>query len=99
MGRFRIQEVRVAFEDFAYRAPMKFRGTVVDRVTLLNVSIKCESNGGTVEGFGSMPLGNVWAFPSARLKYAETLAAMKLRSLLVTRGRDGVARPGLRWPP
>ena len=27
-------------------------------------------------GFGSMPLGNVWAFPS-RLTYDQTLAAMK----------------------
>ncbi|MDQ2945750.1 MAG: hypothetical protein M3Y27_07380, partial [Acidobacteriota bacterium] len=83
MEKFRIQEVRVAFEDFAYRAPMKFRGTVVDRVTLLNVSIRCETHFGTVEGFGSMPLGNVWAFPSVRLPYGDTLAAMKQLALSV----------------
>jgi L-alanine-DL-glutamate epimerase-like enolase superfamily enzyme len=83
MRTFRIQEVRVDFEDFAYRAPMKFRATVVDRVTILNVSIKCESNGETLEGFGSTPLGNVWAFPSARLTYAQTLDGMKQLALSV----------------
>lgn len=77
MANIRIREVRVSFEDFAYRAPMKFRATVVDRVTLLNVEITGELNGETTIGFGSMPLGNVWAFPSARLTYAQTLAAMK----------------------
>ena len=29
------------------------------------------------EGFGSMPLGNAWSFPSTKLTYDQTLAAMK----------------------
>lgn len=77
MAGIRIREVRVSFADYAYRAPMKFRATVVDRVTLLNVDVIGECNGETTAGFGSMPLGNVWAFPSARLSYAQTLEAMK----------------------
>lgn len=79
MGKFKVLEVRVAFEDFAYRAPMKFRGTVVDSVTLLNVEVRCEN----AVGFGSMPLGNVWAFPSATLTHAETLNAMKQLALSI----------------
>src|SRR5205823_5627634 len=33
--------------------------------------------GQRARGFGSMPLGNVWSFPSRRLGYEATLAAMK----------------------
>ncbi len=77
MINIRIREVRVSFEDFAYRAPMKFRATVVDRVTLLNVVVVGEVDRRITQGFGSMPLGNVWSFPSTRLTFHETLAAMK----------------------
>jgi L-alanine-DL-glutamate epimerase-like enolase superfamily enzyme len=56
---------------------MKFRGVAVDRVTLLNVEVTGETSGRVAKGFGSMPLGNVWSFPSARLSYDETLALMK----------------------
>jgi L-alanine-DL-glutamate epimerase-like enolase superfamily enzyme len=77
MGTIEILEVCIAFEDFAYRAPMKFRGMVVDRVTLLNVEVTGRSNGETALGFGSMPLGNVWSFPSAQMTSNETLGAMK----------------------
>jgi L-alanine-DL-glutamate epimerase-like enolase superfamily enzyme len=73
-----IEEVRHEYEDFLYRTPIKFGGTAVDRVTLLNVLCRVRTVGGLVgDGFGSMPLGNVWAFPSRVLGYAETLAAMK----------------------
>lgn len=56
---------------------MKFRGVAVDRVTLLNVEVTAEGNGRAAKGFGSMPLGNVWSFPSPRLSYEDTLALMK----------------------
>ena len=45
MTGMRIKEAVVSFEDYNYRAPMKFRATVVDRVTLLNVQVRSESNG------------------------------------------------------
>jgi L-alanine-DL-glutamate epimerase-like enolase superfamily enzyme len=77
MSNIRIREVRVSFEEFAYRAPMKFRATVVDRVTILNVAVDGEVGGRITQGFGSMPLGNVWSFPSVRLTFDQTLAAMK----------------------
>jgi L-alanine-DL-glutamate epimerase-like enolase superfamily enzyme len=74
----KIREATISFEDFRYRAPMKFRASVVDRVTLLNVNVRVESNDGRgAAGFGSMTLGNVWSFPSATLRYDQTLEAMK----------------------
>ncbi len=74
----RIKEVRHSYEDYTYRAPMKFGGLVVDRVTILNVDCAVESAGGRVaRGFGSMPLSNTWAFPSRKMPYETTLGAMK----------------------
>jgi L-alanine-DL-glutamate epimerase-like enolase superfamily enzyme len=74
----RIEAVRFAYEDFAYRTPIKFGGTALDRVTLLNVECEVSTQDGrTARGLGSMPLGNVWSFPSRRLSYDATLGAMK----------------------
>lgn len=74
----RIQAVRYDFEDFAYRTLIKFGGVAVDRATILNVHCEVSSNAGrAATGFGSMPLGNVWSFPSKALAYEATLAAMK----------------------
>jgi L-alanine-DL-glutamate epimerase-like enolase superfamily enzyme len=74
----RIVEVRHGYEDWVYRAPYKFGGRVVDRVTILNVRCRVETRGGkSAWGFGSMTLGNAWAFPSPTLSYDVTLGAMK----------------------
>jgi L-alanine-DL-glutamate epimerase-like enolase superfamily enzyme len=74
----RIAEVRHGYEDHVYRAPYKFGGRVVDRVTLLNVRCRVETRTGkSAWGFGSMTLGNMWAFPSATMTYDQTLGAMK----------------------
>lgn len=72
-----IEGVIYAYEDFLYRSPIKFGGVAVDRATLLNVSIRVRTANNSAVGFGSMPLGNVWSFPSRVLTYDETLAAMK----------------------
>jgi L-alanine-DL-glutamate epimerase-like enolase superfamily enzyme len=62
----RILEVTHAFEDFKYRAPYQFGGRSVDRVTILNVNCRVKTAGGREAwGFGSMTLGNAWAFPAA----------------------------------
>ena len=74
----RIDDVAFTFEDHLYRTPIKFGGVALDRVTLLNVEIAVRTDSGRrARGFGSMPLGNVWSFPSKTLGYAQTLAAMK----------------------
>jgi len=74
----RMAEVHHGYEDYVYRAPYKFGGRVVDRVTLLNVRCRVETRGGkSAWGFGSMTMGNMWSFPSPTMSYDTTLAAMK----------------------
>jgi len=73
----RIENVRFGYEDFRYRTPIKFGGVAVDRATLLNVECRVATRAGrSAVGFGSMPLGNVWSFPSRVLTYEQTLAAV-----------------------
>jgi L-alanine-DL-glutamate epimerase-like enolase superfamily enzyme len=73
-----VSEVLMDYEDYRYRTPIKFGGTVLDRVTLLNVRcIIRNREGKTAHGFGSMPLGNIWSFPSKAMSYEVTLGAMK----------------------
>jgi len=74
----RIREITHDYEDYLYRTPIKFGGTILDRVTLLNVRCVVEDAGGRrASGFGSMPMGNVWSFPSRLMSYDATLGAMK----------------------
>ena len=71
-------DLRHDFEEYNYRAPYQFGGRTVDRVTLLNVRVKVETpSGRNASGFGSMPLGNAWSFPSQVVSYDQTLEAMK----------------------
>ncbi|MCS7044221.1 MAG: hypothetical protein NZR01_15660 [Bryobacteraceae bacterium] len=74
----RIESVEMSEESYSYRTPIKFGGSVVDRVTLLNVRLRARNRAGReAEGFGSMPLGNVWSWPSRTLGYDGTLAVMR----------------------
>jgi L-alanine-DL-glutamate epimerase-like enolase superfamily enzyme len=74
----RIDEVRHRFEDFRYRTPMKFGGREVDRVTMLHVEVAVRTRDGRrATGAASMPLGNVWAYPSRQLPFEQTLGAMR----------------------
>lgn len=74
----RIENLTFSYEEFRYRAPYKFGGRLVDRVTILNVNVVVRVRGGrTAKGFGSMPLSNNWAFPSREMSYDTTLGAMK----------------------
>jgi L-alanine-DL-glutamate epimerase-like enolase superfamily enzyme len=64
-------------ERFAYRSPIKFGGRVVTDVVLLHVTVDAETRDGRRgQGFGSMPMGNVWAWPSQRVSGDAALAAM-----------------------
>jgi len=74
----KIRHVESSYEDFHYRTPIKFGGVALDRVKILNVWLTVESAAGKVgKGFGSMPLGNVWAWPSRTVTYDQTLAGMQ----------------------
>ena len=93
----RIDELRIAFEDYRYRAPYKFGGNSVDRVTLLNVHCRLSTKAGkSAEGAASMSMGNVWSFPAPKIPYETTLAAMKTLAAKIaniTRGFTEYAHP------
>ncbi|MCW5971420.1 MAG: hypothetical protein KIT57_23170 [Blastocatellales bacterium] len=75
----RIERLSTRLEEFHYRAPYKFGGVPVDRATILNIACRVRTRDGrTADGFGSMPLGNVWSFPSREMSYDTTLGAMKM---------------------
>ena len=64
-------------ECIEYRSPIKFGGRVVTDATLLHVTVEVETQRGRcATGFGSMPMGNVWAWPSPQVSSEITLKAM-----------------------
>ncbi|WP_339910915.1 mandelate racemase/muconate lactonizing enzyme family protein [Symmachiella dynata] len=74
----RILEARCTFESLDFRTPLKFGGRVVESTELINVEVDVESRDGRVAtGFGSMPLGNIWAWPSAEVTPDQSAAAIK----------------------
>jgi len=84
----RIEEVSIGFEDFRYRAPYKFGGREVDRVTMLNVHCRLRlKTGRSADGYGAMSLGNVWSFPG--VAYETTLGAMKELAARISRAMQG----------
>ncbi len=91
----RIEEIGTEYENFHYRTPIKFGGHALDRVTLLNVNCVVSSAGGkTAKGFGSMPLGNIWAFPSAEMSYQTTLNAMEVLAERISKITGGYKEYG-----
>lgn len=70
-------EVTSNTEHIDYRMPIKFGGRVMNDVTLLNVTVDVETTDGRRgRGFGSMPMGNVWAWPTSQVSAEKTLSAM-----------------------
>ncbi len=74
----RIVEATLQFEPVSFRTPLKFGGRLVKNAILVNVEVTAEArNGQAATGMGSMPLGNVWAWPSAALTAEQTETVMK----------------------
>jgi L-alanine-DL-glutamate epimerase-like enolase superfamily enzyme len=74
----RIVEVVCSFESVPYRVPLKFGGRIVDKSTLVNVEVSVENRKGHgASGYGSMPVGNVWAWPSEKISPDQTEDAMR----------------------
>src|SRR5262245_44361604 len=73
----RITSVKTDSERIAYRAPIKFGGRVVTDAVIVNVMVEVETaDGRRGGGFGSMPMGNVWAWPSNVVSSQQSLEAM-----------------------
>jgi L-alanine-DL-glutamate epimerase-like enolase superfamily enzyme len=74
----RIVDVALDTERIDYRSPIKFGGRVVTDVVIANVGIEVETRDGRRgRGLGSMPIGNVWAWPSQAVTPSQSLAAME----------------------
>lgn len=73
----RIKEAYCSFEPITFRAPLKFGGRVIDKSFLINVEIIVENKSGKhAKGNGSMPVGNVWAWPSDKVSTDQAEKAM-----------------------
>jgi len=74
----RILEATCSLEEVPFRMPLKFGGRVVDQTTLLNVDVVAENRTGRhANGFGSMPVGNIWAWPSSAVPEEQTAQAIQ----------------------
>lgn len=85
-----LKELTFSTEQIDYRTPIKFGGRVVNDVVLLHVTTQVETRDGRRgQGFGSMPMGNVWAWPSQAITGQQSLAAMvELGERLVQHAND-----------
>jgi L-alanine-DL-glutamate epimerase-like enolase superfamily enzyme len=93
----RICEASASTQYLKYRAPVKFGGRTVTDVVLFDVAVEVETRDGRRgRGLGSMPMGNIWAWPSRTLSIDQTLAAMiELGQRLV---KDAGRSPGVGHP-
>lgn len=84
-------------ELISYRSPIKFGGRVVTEAVLVNVNLAVETRSGKAgQGFGSMPMGNVWAWLTSLVSTENTLAAMLefgRRLEKEIRGYQGIGHP------
>jgi L-alanine-DL-glutamate epimerase-like enolase superfamily enzyme len=73
----RLLEVSTRTESYTYRAPVKFGGRVVSDAVILDVTVDVETRDGRrARGLGSMPMSNVWAWPTAEPTSGVELTAM-----------------------
>lgn len=73
----RLTNIITSTEKIGYRTPIKFGGRVVNDVVLFHVRVEVTSRAGhRAVGKGSMPVGNVWAWPSQVVSTEQSLAAM-----------------------
>lgn len=73
----RLTDIITSTEEIGYRTPIKFGGRVVNDVVLFHVRVEVISRTGErAVGRGSMPVGNVWAWPSQAVLTKTSLAAM-----------------------
>ncbi len=92
-----ITSVEIEFVPYNFRAPLKFGGVVVEDMIDLNVTVRVKDRSGKeAQGFGSMPMSNLWAFPSKVLSFDETRQVMlDLAKEIqhVTESYDGYGHP------
>ncbi len=74
-----IKNVNISFEPIVFRAPLKFGGRVIEKSYLIDVDVTVETRDGKHHetGYGSMPVGDIWAWPTDNVPKDQTESAMK----------------------
>ncbi|HEY1111629.1 MAG TPA: enolase C-terminal domain-like protein [Opitutaceae bacterium] len=91
----RIGEVRISFEDFVYRAPVKFAGAIMDRATVLTVRCRATTpDGQSAEGVGYMPFNHIFSYPSKSMSHEAKNDAMKALAHEIARVTERLGEHG-----
>jgi len=73
----RIAEAVCELKPVEFRAPLKFGGRIVDKTFLMDVQVTVETRDGHMaNGLGSMPVGNIWAWPTENVSAEQTEKVM-----------------------
>ncbi|MEW4488844.1 enolase C-terminal domain-like protein [Thalassoglobus sp. JC818] len=87
----RVVDAILTTEEFPFRTPLKFGGRVMDKHRVINVQVTVEDRAGNhAIGLGSMPIGNVWAWPSSVVTAEQAEAAMEAFATRVVRLTDSL---------
>jgi L-alanine-DL-glutamate epimerase-like enolase superfamily enzyme len=74
----RVLDLRLSVDSLSFRAPLKFGGRIITLTEIMNVHARVQTRDGReAAGFGSMPIGNVWAWPSSAVDADQSAAAMR----------------------
>jgi L-alanine-DL-glutamate epimerase-like enolase superfamily enzyme len=77
-SNIRIEDISLRFEECAFRTPLKFARTVVDRQIMLTMDCTVRTaTGKEAKGFGTLPLNYTFTFPSTKLSHDARQGAMK----------------------
>jgi L-alanine-DL-glutamate epimerase-like enolase superfamily enzyme len=74
----RVTELSYRFDEYVYRAPVKFAGAIMDRASVITVNCTVRTAGGkSAHGIGVMPFNHIFSYPSKRMSQEEKNEAMK----------------------
>jgi L-alanine-DL-glutamate epimerase-like enolase superfamily enzyme len=74
----RVERVSCSYQEYVFRAPLKFARAVVNRQTMIKVQCTVRTaEGKAAQGFGILPLNHTFSFPSKKLPPDARLGAMK----------------------
>lgn len=89
-----VVETDIEFVPLSFRAPLKFGGRVLTETDIVNVRARVRSRDGKEGvGLGSMPLGNVWAWPSSVTDATQSAEAMRRVATAIAREARSLTQP------
>jgi L-alanine-DL-glutamate epimerase-like enolase superfamily enzyme len=74
----RIEDLSLSYQEYIYRAPVKFAGSLMNRASVLTVKCTVRTAEGKIaHGFGTMPFNHIFSYPSVRMSQDVKNSAMK----------------------